>query len=133
MSTIDDSPVSAAEPASAEVAIERRSGSPAVHISNAVVQVYRAQVGRGPTRARTIIDHNLVIVELRDTLTPGERNLVAAGDAHAVGQTRRAYRRLVHAPLIAAVEEILGRTVVALLSDTRPDADIAVEVFVLAP
>ncbi len=112
---------------------DRRSGALTVQVSNAVVQVYRAYTGRGPTKARTVIDQNLVVVELRDTLTSGERNLVAAGQQDTVTEMRRAYRRLINEPLIDAVQQLVGRPVLALLSDSRLDPDIAAEVFVLAP
>ena len=104
-----------------------------VQISNAAVQVYRAHTGRGPTKSRTYIDNNLVVVELRETLTSGERNLIAAGQRDVVTEMRRAYRALIHAPLVDAVEELLDRKVLALLSDNHLDPDVAVEVFVLEP
>ena len=115
------------------VAAERKTGSLSVQISNAAVQVYRAHTGRGPTRSRTSIDHNLIVVELRDTLTTGERNLVAVGQLDTVQEMRRAYRHLLHQPLIDAVEHLAGRRVLALLSDCQLDPDLAVEVFVLVP
>jgi uncharacterized protein YbcI len=115
------------------LAAERRTGALNVQISNAAVQVYRAQTGRGPTKSRTYIDNNLVVVELRETLTSGERNLVAAGQRDVVTEMRRAYRALIHEQLVEAIEGLLGRKVLALLSDNHLDPDVAVEVFVLEP
>lgn len=130
---VDGSSVAVPMPAAVPAAGQRKTGSLTVQVSNATVQVYRTYTGRGPTKARTMIDHNLVVVELRETLTAGERNLVAAGQQDAVIEIRRAYQRLVHQPLVDAVQELVGREVVALLSDIHVDLDIAVEVFVLAP
>ena len=55
------------------------AGSVAADISNAVVRLLSEYTGRGPTKARTHIHEDLVTVVLRDTLTKGERSLVAAG------------------------------------------------------
>ncbi|MGZ4251052.1 MAG: Na-translocating system protein MpsC family protein [Solirubrobacteraceae bacterium] len=112
---------------------ERRTGALNVQIANAAVQVYRAQTGRGPTKSRTYIQTNLVVVELRETLTHGERNLVAAGQSEVVRKMRRAYRALIHEQLVDAIEWLLDRKVLALLSDSHLDPDVAVEVFVLEP
>src|ERR1700710_2590226 len=50
--------------------------SAAALISNHVVRQMSAYTGRGPTRAWTSIDGELISVVLRDTLTKGERSLV---------------------------------------------------------
>jgi uncharacterized protein YbcI len=112
---------------------EERGGAVAVKISNLVVQLFRTHTGRGPTKSRTSIESNLITVVLRDTLTNGERNLVAEGQADLVVRLRRAYQRIMHDDLIAGVEELTQRKVSALLSDNHIDPDVAVEVFVLEP
>jgi uncharacterized protein YbcI len=124
-----------AEPAfsSALLAPEERGGVAAVKISNLVVQLFRTHTGRGPTKSRTSIETNMITVVLRDTLTSGERNLVAQGQSDLVVRLRRAYQRMMHDELIAGVEELTQRKVSALLSDNHVDPDVAVEVFVLEP
>ena len=89
--------------------------------------------GRGPTKARTYINDNVVTVVLHDTLTKGERSLVA-DDLHQLVLTmRKAFQGTMRHELIAGVEKILGRTVTAFMSDNHIDPDVAVEVFLLAP
>src|ERR1700756_3643734 len=100
-------------------------------ISNMVVQVLRAYTGRGPTKAWTSIDTDLVVVVLHDTLTRGERSLVADGRAQLVRDMRKAYQETMGAELTAGIEEITGREVIAFLSDNHIDPDIGVETFVL--
>jgi Na+-translocating membrane potential-generating system (MpsC) len=63
---------------------DRRSGHLALAISNAVVRELASTTGRGPTQARTTLGENGVFVVLQDTLTRGERTLVAAGEIEAV-------------------------------------------------
>jgi len=50
-----------------------RAPSVAAHISTGIVRVVREYTGRGPTRERTPIDHDMVTVLMGDTLTHGER------------------------------------------------------------
>lgn len=108
-------------------------GSVAADISNAVVRVLSEYTGRGPTRARTHMNDELISVVLRDTLTKGERSLVASGKAELVLAARKAYQDAMGKDLITAVERYSGRKVLAFLSDNHLDPDIGVESFVLEP
>jgi uncharacterized protein YbcI len=111
----------------------RRESSPAAQVSSLVVGLLRSYTGRGPTRAWTSIDGDLVSVVLRDALTTGERSLVADGRSELVLDTRRAYQMTMRADLVAGVEMITGRTVIAFLSDNHLEPDVAIESFVLEP
>jgi uncharacterized protein YbcI len=108
-------------------------GSIASAISSTVVQLMREYTGRGPTKARTYVDDDLISVVLQDTLTMGERSLVRDGEVDLVLASRKAFQRTMSSEMIAAVEQHSGRTVLAFLSDNHVDPDIAVESFVLAP
>lgn len=108
-------------------------GGLASAISNGVVRLLRDYTGRGPTRARTHIDGDLVSVVLEDTLTKGERSLVQDGETALVLQARHAYQRTMRPYLVALVEQLTGRRVRAFLSDNHIDPDIAIESFVLEP
>ena len=110
-----------------------REPSPAARISNAVVQLLRSYTGRGPTRAWTSIDEDLVSVVLRDTLTRGEQSLVADGQAELVLTMRKAYQMTMREDLVARVEAVMGRKVIAFMSDNHIEPDIAIESFVLEP
>ena len=89
--------------------------------------------GRGPTKARTYVNRDVITVLLRDTLTKGERSLVEDGRGQLVLDMRKAYQETMRDDLVAAVEEVTGRKVIAFLSDNHIDPDIAVESFVLEP
>ena len=79
------------------------------------------------------MDTDPIVVVLHDTLTRGERSLVSDGRAHLVRDMRKAYQDTMGKELVAGVEEITGRKVIAFLSDNHIDPDIAVESFVLEP
>jgi uncharacterized protein YbcI len=102
-------------------------------ISNAVVKVLHEYTGRGPTKARTDINPNSVIVLLADTLTKAERVLVDAGNADLVLRTRKQFQELMRRDLVAAVEELTQRKVIAFMSENHIDPDMASEIFVLEP
>jgi uncharacterized protein YbcI len=102
-------------------------------ISSATVKLVHEYTGRGPTKARTYINEDLITVVLEDTFTMGERSLVRDGEVELVLASRKAFQRTMATDLIAAVELHSGRTVRAFLSDNHADPDVAVESFVLEP
>jgi len=108
-------------------------GSTASAISNSVVRLVREYTGRGPTKARTEISQDVVTVMLADTLTKAERSLAADGKANLVLNQRQEFQNTMREDLIAAVEMILERKVIAFMSDNHIDPDLVAEVFVLEP
>jgi uncharacterized protein YbcI len=109
------------------------NGSPSAEISRSAVKLLREYTGRGPTRARTTINTDSVMIVLGDTLTKGERNLAENGKADRVRQVRHDYQLVMHEELVAAVESTLKRKVIAFMSDNHIDPDLGVEVFILEP
>lgn len=113
---------------------ERRGGGPlASAISNGVVRVMSDYTGRGPTSARTYLHEDLITVVVRDSLTKGERSLVADGKADVVLGMRREFQETMRADLVATVQELTGRDVIAFFSANHVDPDTALESFLLAP
>jgi len=108
-------------------------GSTNAAISNLVVSLFNRYTGRGPTKARTFLNDDLITVVLQDTLTRGEITLVEKDQRPLVLLTRKTFQDVMGDDLIAGVEEITGRTVFAFLSANHIDPDIAVETFLLAP
>src|SRR4051812_30052044 len=100
-------------------------------ISRVVVRLLSEYTGRGPTKARTTISGRMVACLLEDTLTKGERALVAHGRVDAVLEMRYQYQQAMSDELSAAVSQITGRQVVAFMSSNHASPDYAVEVFVL--
>jgi uncharacterized protein YbcI len=109
------------------------SGYLSANVSRAVVRRLSEYTGRGPTKARTYINEDLITVVLMDTLTKGEHTLYRDGELELVLANRKAFQNSMSAALVSDVEELSGRQVIALLSDNHVDPDIAVESFVLAP
>jgi uncharacterized protein YbcI len=113
---------------------EQRQGKPpTAMISTAAVQVLHDYTGRGPTKAKTTINDDLVTVLLADTLTTGERTLVETGHADRVIHLRHDFQLAMRDDLVAIVERQLERKVIAFMSQNHIDPDFAIEVFVLEP
>ena len=95
------------------------------------MQILREYTGRGPTEAKTTISDGTVVVALGGPLTAPERNLLRLGGAEQVKDFRDGLQTAMRDDLIAAVELAVGQRVLALLSDTEVDADLAIQVFKL--
>jgi uncharacterized protein YbcI len=106
-------------------------GQLSADISSAVVHLFSKHTGRGPTKARTTLDADLVVVLLRDNMTKGEKSLVHAGKAAEVLQIRRTFQETMRAELVEAVERLTKRNVVSFMSANDIDPDAAAEIFLL--
>lgn len=102
-------------------------------ICNAVVRIQREYLGRGPTKARASIRDSTIVVLMQDTLTKAERSLVADGRQEDVLRIRQSFQRTMRADIVAAIQELTGRTVIAFMSDTHIDPDLACEIIILEP
>lgn len=102
-------------------------------ISNAVVGIVHEYTGRGPTRARTSIRDDVVVVVLQETLLKAERSLIEDNKAELVAHMRRSFQQTMREDMSSAVSKLTGREVIAFMSDSHLEPDYSVEVFVLAP
>jgi uncharacterized protein YbcI len=100
-------------------------------ISNAIVRLLREYTGRGPTKARTTIRDNVVLVMLEQSLTKGERSLAAKGRTEKVLEIRHEFQEAMREESSAKIAELTGRKVLAMLSANHIDPDLAAEIYVL--
>jgi uncharacterized protein YbcI len=111
---------------------ERSSGSSLqTAISTAIVGFMREYTGRGPTKARTTIRDNVVVVMLEQTLTKGEQVLVRKGRTEQVLALRHEYQEAMRDESSAKIAELTGRNVIAFMSANHIDPDLASEIYVL--
>ncbi|HWE33635.1 MAG TPA: Na-translocating system protein MpsC family protein [Solirubrobacteraceae bacterium] len=111
---------------------ERPAGSSVyLAISNAIVSLMREYTGRGPTKARTTIRDNVVVVVLEQTLTKGEQVLVDKGRGENVITLRREWQEAMREEASLRIGEITGRKVLAMMSANHLDPDLAAEIFIL--
>ena len=91
----------------------------------------REYTGCGPTKARTTIRDNVVLVMLEQTLTKGEEVLVETGRRENVLALRREYQEAMRDEVSAEVAALTSRRVVAMMSANHLGPDLAAEIYVL--
>jgi uncharacterized protein YbcI len=106
-----------------------RSGE--AEISREIVRIHAHYYGRGPTRAKTYLNDEVVLCLLGEIYTRAEEMLVEAGRFEEVRAHRTAFQDAVEPIMREAVERITARSVESFLSQISPDGR-ACELFVLA-
>ena len=108
-------------------------GSLSAAISNAIVRITADYTGRGPTKARTSIRDDVILVLMQETLTKAERSLLAADQGDFVLETRRRFQATMGPDYVIAIEVLTGRKVIAFMSANHLEPDMGAEMFVLEP
>jgi uncharacterized protein YbcI len=98
------------------------TGPVAAAISTAVVGFCRDHFGRGPTKARTYVEDDVVGCVLRDASTVQDRELQQSGHGEIAREARKLIRQERASELAGIVEGILGRRVACTLGDFQPPA-----------
>ena len=100
-------------------------------ITRAVVRIHSQYVGRGPTKAQTFYRGPVVVTVMENAMTKAEQSLVADGELEVVLGMRQKFQRTMREDLVAEIERITGRRVVAFMSDNHVEPDLAAELFFL--
>ena len=83
---------------------------PLHEISFAMVQIYKDQFGRGPTKVRTnYAGPDMIVCILEHTFTPAERNLQRMGEHQRLRDIRLLFQYAEEARFIEPVQRITGR------------------------
>jgi uncharacterized protein YbcI len=113
---------------------EDRRESVVASISRAMVQIYKEQFGRGPTKARTdFAGPDIVICTLENSLTPAERRLAELGEHQRLRETRLYFQHVTKEQFCAVIERHLDRRVRAFISGLDTERDVSSEIFYLWP
>jgi uncharacterized protein YbcI len=98
-------------------------------ISNEIVRLQAEYYGKGPTRAKTYIVEDLVVVVPEESFTRAEKSLAERGERDAIEHIRRRFQQQMADDFTSVVEQATGRV---FLSETNIDQDVSVETFLLA-
>src|SRR5436189_3694907 len=101
-------------------------------ISNEIVRLQAEYYGKGPTKAKTYIVDDLVVVVLEESFTRAERTLAERGEREAIQHIRRRFQQAMADSFTSVVEQATGRKVRVFLSETDIEQDVSVETFLLA-
>src|SRR5918912_3645596 len=107
-------------------------GETRARISREIVRLQAEYYGKGPTKAKTYIVDDLVVVVLEESFTRAEKTLAARGESDAIQHIRRRFQQQMAESFTSVVEQATGRRVRAFLSDTDIAQDVSVETFLLA-
>ena len=102
-------------------------------ISDGLVALLKEFYGRGPTRAKSYYEDDLVVCVLRGGFSRVEQTLLEGGRGSTVIQQRMEFQDLMRERFEAVIEHATGRRVISFMSGNQQDPDMMCEVFVLAP
>jgi uncharacterized protein YbcI len=103
------------------------------NISRRMVQLHKEFYGKGPTKAKTYIVGELVVVVMGGGFTRVEETLLQEGRGDSVIQQRADFQEVMVERFKEVIEEETGRKVVAMMSGTHQRPDLLSEMFVLEP
>ncbi len=94
-------------------------------IGREIVRLQAEYYGRGPTRARTFANGDVVVVMLEETFTPAERTLISRGEGEGIKDIRRRFQVAMAEEFTSVVEQATGRRVRFFSSDTDLESDLS--------
>ena len=101
-------------------------------VTNGIVRLFREYYGRGPTKAKSyILDDRIVVCVLEETMTKVEHTLVQNGHGDKVRDVRLTFQEAMADQFESEVSRCMGRKVIAYHSQLTLDPDIGFEFFVL--
>jgi uncharacterized protein YbcI len=98
-----------------------------------MVALLKEFYGRGPTRAKSYYEDDLVVCVLRGGFSRVEQTLLEGGRGSAVIQQRMEFQDLMRDRFTAVIENATGQPVIGYMSGNQQEPNIMCEVFVLAP
>ena len=98
-----------------------------------MVQLHKEFYGKGPTKAKTYLNGDLIVVLMRGGFTRVEETLLQEGRGDSVIQQRADFQNVMLGRFKEVVEEESGRKVVAMMSGSHQHPDLLGEMFVLEP
>jgi uncharacterized protein YbcI len=111
----------------------RTHGDVLTAISDGLVALLKEFYGRGPTRAKSYYEDDLVVCVLRGGFSRVEQTLLEGGRGSIVIQQRMEFQDLMRERFEAVIERATGRRVISFMSGNHQHPDMMCEVFVLAP
>jgi uncharacterized protein YbcI len=100
-------------------------------ISRSVVGLLKEHLGRGPTKAKTYVHEDSVIILMYDGHTVSEETLSVAGEAKEVASQRVRSSEAIHERLTAVIESEMRRKVIGFMSSSQQHPSLIAYVFVL--
>jgi uncharacterized protein YbcI len=111
----------------------RNHGEVLTAISDGLVALLKEFYGRGPTRAKSYFEDDLVVCVLRGGFSRVEQTLLDGGRGAAVIQQRMEFQEVMRDRFTGVIEQATGRRVIGFMSGNQQHPDMMCEVFMLGP
>jgi uncharacterized protein YbcI len=98
-----------------------------------MVMLHKDFYGKGPTKARTYVQDDVVVVLMRGGFTRVEETLLREGRGEAVTRQRGDFQAVMHDRFSEVIQDELGRKVIAFMSASHQDLDLLAEMLLLEP
>jgi uncharacterized protein YbcI len=102
-------------------------------ISGGLLALLKEFYGRGPTRARSCYEDDLVVCVLRGGFSRVEQTLLEGGRGSTAIHQRMEFQDLMRERFEAVIGHATGRRVISFMSGNQQHPDMMCEVFILAP
>jgi uncharacterized protein YbcI len=99
-------------------------------ISREIVHTQKVAFGKGPTHSKAYMFDDMLLVVMRDGLTPAEKTMLEFGQADLVRNFRQQFENEMTSRLIGVIERLTERKVLTYQSQVMFDPDVIVEMFV---
>jgi uncharacterized protein YbcI len=111
---------------------ETQVGEQLAEVTNGIVKLFRDYYGRGPTKAKSyILDDRILVTVLEDTMTRVEKTLADNGHGDKVREVRLVFQEAMAHEFKQCVRDALGREVLGYHSQLTLEPDLGFEFFVL--
>jgi uncharacterized protein YbcI len=108
------------------------AGEQLAGVTNGIVKLFRDYYGRGPTKAKSyLLDDRILVCVLEDTMTRVEKTLADNGYSHKVREVRLVFQEAMAHEFKQCVRDNLGREVIGYHSQLTVEPDLGFEFFVL--
>ena len=99
-------------------------------ISNEMVRAQKQFFGKGPTKAKSYMLDDFLLIVMRGGLTTAEKTMLEFGQPDQVRQFRQLFENEMTERLTDMIERLTGRKVATYQSQIMFDPDLVVEMFV---
>ena len=108
-------------------------GDVLTEVSDGMVALLKEFYGRGPTKAKSYYQDDLVVCVLRGGFSRVEETLLDGGRGQAVIQQRMEFQEVMRDRFTEVITQATGRPVIGFMSGNQQGPDLMCEVFILGP
>ncbi|HEV2724244.1 MAG TPA: DUF2294 domain-containing protein [Thermoleophilaceae bacterium] len=109
---------------------EEDGGALLARISNEMVRAQKEFFGKGPTKAKSYMLDDMLIIVMRGGMTTAEKTMLDFGHPDQVRQFRQLFENSMTERLTGKMEELTGRKILTYQSQILFEPDVVVEIFV---